>query len=70
MQFFNFSLLASAERISYVCRDVVPSNNKSDGLWLRAEIGAGISRRQKGFGDRAKHGRFVQGRCDERDYGT
>jgi len=38
--------------------DDAPVNHKSDGLWLRQEIGGGTSRRQKGSWDRAKHGRF------------
>jgi hypothetical protein len=35
--------------------DVVPVNNKSDGLWLRQEIGGG-----RGFWDSARRERFTQ----------
>jgi hypothetical protein len=37
------------ERIPYVCLDAAPVSNKSDGLWLRQEIGGRRSGRQKGF---------------------
>jgi hypothetical protein len=47
------------ERISCVCMDLTPVDNKS-GLQLRQEIRGGTSGRQKGFWDRARHGRFAQ----------
>jgi hypothetical protein len=37
----------TVERISCVCMDVAPVDNKSDSLWLRQEMGCGISWRQK-----------------------
>jgi hypothetical protein len=35
------------ERISYVCMDVAPVNNKSDSLWFRQEIGGRTLKKQK-----------------------
>ena len=40
------------ERISYVCMDVAPVNNKSDGLCLRQEIEGWTSGRQNEFWNR------------------
>jgi hypothetical protein len=48
------------ERISYVCMDVAPVKNKTDGLWLRKKIGGRSSRRQKEFWESTRHGRFAQ----------
>lgn len=38
------------ERLSYVCMEVAPDNNKSDGLWLRQKMGGGTSRRRTNSG--------------------
>jgi len=43
------STMIPVERFSYVCMGMVPVNNKSDGSWLRQEIGGGTSGRQKRF---------------------
>ena len=46
--------------------NVAPVNNKSDGLWLRQEIGGGTSRWRENSG--IQPGRRVhQGRCEEPD---
>jgi hypothetical protein len=49
--------------------DVSPINKKkkSDDPWLRQEIGGGISGKQKGFWERAKHRKSHPGRCEETD---
>ena len=49
-------VLITVERISYVCMVAAPVNNKSDGLWLRQEIGGGTS---VGNSGRARHRRFT-----------
>lgn len=41
------STMIPVERFFYVCMGMVPVNNKSDGSWLRQEIGGGTSGRQK-----------------------
>ena len=38
------------ERISYLCINVAPVNNKSNGLWLRQEIGGETSGRERILG--------------------
>jgi hypothetical protein len=38
------------ERIAYVCMDVAPVNNKSDGLCLRQEIECGTPGRRENSG--------------------
>ena len=45
---------ASVKRISYIRMNGEPVNNKSDGLWLRQEIGGGTSGRQEKLWDRAR----------------
>ena len=55
------------ERISYVCVDVAPVNNKSDGPGLRKDIEDGTSGRQKEFQGRARHRKICWGRCEEMD---
>ena len=49
--------------MSYDCMDVA-SVNKSDGLWLRQEIGGGTTERKKEFWDRARQ-EIGPGRCEE-----
>ena len=51
----------SIERIPYVCMDVAPVNNKSDGLWSWQEIGGGTSRKRKDSGIESDMGRFARG---------
>ena len=48
----------SVQKISYICMDVAPVSNKSDGLRLRQEI-CGISGRQKGFYDSVRYRRLA-----------
>lgn len=52
---------STVERISYVCVDVAPVNNKSDGQWPRHEIRGGTSGRQREFWDRAMHRNILPG---------
>ena len=40
-------VLITVGRISYVCMVAAPVNNKSDGLWLRQEIGGGTFGRRE-----------------------
>jgi hypothetical protein len=47
------------ERISCVCMNMAPVNNKSDGLWLKQEMRGGTSERQKEFWESAQHKRFA-----------
>ena len=51
--------MQATERISCVCMDVAPVNNKSDGLWLKQEMRGGTSERQKEFWESAQHKRFA-----------
>lgn len=46
--------------------DVAPVNNKSDGPWLRQEIGGGTTGREKEFWDRARK-EIGPERCEETD---
>jgi hypothetical protein len=48
----NIGKRTGIERTSYVCMHMAPVNHKSDGLWLRQEMGGGIYERQKVFWDR------------------
>lgn len=43
-------VLSIVERITYVCMDMAPANNKSDALWLRQETEGRISGRRENFG--------------------
>ena len=59
----------TVERISYVCVDVAPVNNKSDGLWLRQEIGGGTSGRRENSGIEPGR-RFTQEDVRRQTHGT
>ena len=50
----------AVEKMSCVCMNVAPVNNKTDGLCLSKELEGGTSYRQKGFWDRAKLGTLAQ----------
>lgn len=54
----NIGKRTGIERTSYVCMHMAPVNHKSDGLWLRQEIGRETCRGQKEFLHRVKCGRF------------
>lgn len=51
--------IEDVEKISRLCMDVAPANNKFNGLQLRQEIGGGTLCRQRGFWDTARHGRLA-----------
>ena len=55
------------QRISSVCVNVAPVNNKSDGLWIKQAIRDGdeISGRQKEFWDSVRDRRITWGICEE-----
>ena len=50
--------------------NVAPVNNKSDGLWLRQEIGGETSGKHEGFWEKVRHRRFTQEVVTRGTHGT
>jgi hypothetical protein len=63
-------VLSIVERITYVCMDMAPANNKSDALWLRDDKGGGTSRKQRNSGIEPSTGRFAQEAVMKQMHGT